>query len=188
MVASGAIAVTLALGGCGGPQVGAPREENPDLGLYFTQRAESGTTQAKLVPGRLYGPTLELSLRDDGSYVGRFGSAIVDLRTTEERVAGTIGGQPTELYVAPEGEGMRVRGMLAGALGTLDVTPRVVSGRAGRCSYDLKREAASRWYAGRRVCGRGMPEYTSVAFPVAFEARSPQQRAVLADLFLASSL
>ena len=187
LTASLLAAALAALPGC---VDAASPESAPDLGKYFTERAQNGTIQARLDGQRLFGATIDVALSGDGSYVGHLGTRVVDLRTEEGKVKGIIGTQPTELYVQPEGEGIRIRGLFAGSLGTLDVTPSVISGKVGRCSYDLKRRGtAAVWYSGQKVCGNGrMPQLADVAVPSELDARPPEQRAMLVALFLGAEV
>jgi hypothetical protein len=167
----------------------ASPESAPDFGKYFTERAQNGTIQARLDGQRLFGPTIDVALSGDGSYVGHLGARVVDLRTEEGKVKGIVGTQPTELYVQPEGEGIRIRGLFAGSLGTLDVTPSVISGTVGRCSYDLKRRGTAAWYSGQKVCGNGrMPQLADLAVPSELDARPPEQKAMLVALFLGAEV
>ena len=177
------LAATLA--GLPGCVDAASPERATDSGKYFTERAQNGTIQAKLDGERLFGPTIDVALSGDGSYVGHLGMRVVDLRTEEGKVKGIVGTQPTELYVQPEGEGIRIRGLFAGSLGTLDVTPSVISGRVGRCSYDLRRRGTAAWYSGQKVCGNGrLPQLADLAVPSELDARPPEQKAMLIALFL----
>lgn len=163
----------LLLAGC--THEGASGGQTPSLLL----KTETGVIEATPTAGGFSGPQLQLGRREGGGLAGFAFGRTVDLRWTENRVAGSLGGAPVDL-ILERGEGeVRMRGMLGGRLGNLAIRADGVQGSVGSCSYSL----AGSWpgtLEGRRSCGT-LPEVTYLRVPSSLtELPGPELAAVLA--------
>lgn len=150
---------------------------------YFTLRTAASTEQVRLEGNRLFGPDVEVSRLTEG-FRGHVGNRMVDLRTSEMKVFGSIGLAHTELYVEERPSGFVLKGMYSGKLGSIELLADKMAGSIGGCTYDMIRaEAAVFRYTGRRVC-RGMVGTAEILLPADLATRSPEDRAALIALFL----
>ncbi len=150
---------------------------------YFTLRTASSTEQIRLDGDRLFGPDVEVSRLQEG-FRGHVGNRLVDLRTSEMKVFGSIGSGLTELYVEERPGGFALKGLYNGKLGTIELLSNKMAGSIGGCTYDMVRaEMETFRYTGRRVC-RGMVGTAEIFLPPDLARRTPEDRAALMALFL----
>jgi hypothetical protein len=181
---SGLVLALGVLAGCAGLRAS---EQDPDFAQRFTHRGQDETTQARLEGDRLYGATIEVSKVAPDTYAGRLHGVPTDLRTVPGKITGSVGNLPTDLNVSSSGDALRLQGIFAGAIGTIDVTPRFIRGKIGQCSYAMTREPSSPWYVGKSVCGAKGLQFSDVALPRDLDARPLEDRAALVAMFLGSS-
>jgi hypothetical protein len=151
---------------------------------YFTLRTARGTEQIRLDGDRLFGPDVEVSRLSDG-YRGHVGKRVVDLRTEDKKVFGSIGSDHTELHVEERPDGIVLKGLYGGSLGSIELLAGKVVGSIGSCTYDLQRasaEAAFR-YTGMRAC-LGRVASVEMMLPADLGRRPATERAALMALFL----
>jgi hypothetical protein len=152
-------------------------------GQYFTLRTAVSTETARLDGNRLFGPDVEVSRLTDG-FRGHVGSRLVDLRTADMKVFGSIGSALTELYVERRPGGFVMKGMYGGKLGTIEMLADRMAGSIGNCTYDMIRaDRETPRYTGRRAC-RGQVGTAEILFPQDLRSRPPEDQAALTALFL----
>src|SRR5690349_6366162 len=159
----------------GSQQLAAATECTPCVSL---QKTEKGT--------RIFGPQLEL-LRDDKVIRGQSPSGIFDISPTKDDFSGMIGTGTTNIHVEPTTNGnFNMRGMLAGAMGNLEVSDDRIQGQLGRCQFDLKAMPptdSGRGYTGQRICG-GMRATTTMKLSPQILALNSFDRAAVITLML----
>jgi hypothetical protein len=157
------------------PQLAAATELTPTVSL---QKTDKGT--------RIFGPGLEL-IRDDEGIRGQSQSGIVDISPTKDGFSGMIGSGTTNIHVEPTSNGnFNMRGMLAGAMGNLEVTDSHIQGQLGRCQFSLNAIPSTntgRSYTGYRLCG-GRRATTTVTLSPQIMELSPFDRAAVMTLLL----
>ncbi|WP_237244160.1 MULTISPECIES: hypothetical protein [Sorangium] len=138
----------------------------PSEFILLTARGE--LVSADIEPGRVVGPDVSLGVyAADG---GRDGQAVrgvafnqpVSVTATGQAATGIVGAMPLQLSVTRAEAGLRARGLVAGALSDYRLDDRQLTGRIGRCSYELTR--TGRTYEGARSCG-GRPHRVTVLLP-----------------------
>jgi hypothetical protein len=135
---------------------------------------------------RVVGPNVMLE-RDENGMRGHGPLGVVDLRKDGDSLRGFIGQWPTELHLEHvEGRGFRMRGMFAGLLSSLEVTPEQIQGQLGRCQYNLRRYPSEAGIAfnGRRFCGTNIIEPTTTTFAPSINELPPLERAALLTILL----
>jgi hypothetical protein len=158
-------------------------ERSADDSQYFTLRTARGTEQIRLEGDRLFGPDVEVSRLSDG-FRGHVGKRMVDLRTADMKVFGSIGSDHTELHVEERPDGFVLKGMYGGSLGSIEMLASRVLGSIGSCSYDMVRAAAETpRYTGRRAC-LGRVSTVEMFLPADLHTRSAVDRAAMMALFL----
>jgi hypothetical protein len=188
------LAVAAMTMGCAGAS--AFQQSGPDNGQYFTLRTSANTQTMRLDGDRLFGPDVEVSRLSDG-FRGHVGNLLVDLRTENMKVSGSIGSAHTELYVEERSGGLVVKGLYGGALGSIEMLTEKVSGSIGNCTYDMIRAGTevdvTARYTGRRACrvprraGGVSQSYVGsaeISLPTNLGRRPAVDRAVLMALFL----
>ncbi len=162
---------------------GSSQQSGPDNAQYFTMRTAVSTETIRLDGDRLFGPNVEVSRLSDG-FRGHVGDRLVDLRTEESKVFGSIGSAHTELYVEDRPTGIAIKGMYGGTLGTIELLTEKVAGSIGQCTYDLVRVAPDQYrYTGRRAC-RGRVGSAEIELPQDLGRRPAVDRAALMAMFL----
>ena len=178
------VSVAVVALGCAG--AGAYQQSGQQEAQYFTMRTGTSTDTIRLDGDRLFGPDVEVSRLSDG-FRGHFGNRVVDLRTADMKVYGSIGSAHTELYVEERPNGVVVKGLYGGTLGTIELLSDKVSGSIGDCTYDLVRAGAGSdlpVYTGRRAC-RGRVSSAEIPLPADLARRPAVDRAALMAMFLA---
>lgn len=138
----------------------------PSEFILLTARGE--LVSADIEPGRVVGPDVNLGVYAAGGQRG--GQAVrgiafnqaVSVTTTGQGATGIVGAMPLQLSVTRAEEGLRARGLVAGALSDYRLDDRQLTGQIGRCSYELTR--TGRTYEGSRSCG-GQPHHVTVLLP-----------------------
>ena len=149
----------------------------------ITLRTPGQLLIATLSGDRFFGPDIEIA-RAAQSLRGRAYGAVVDLRTSESRIDGTVGSGRTELHLYVQPEGLALRGLYADSLGRLEVRADRITGQLGGCQYDLRSTgAAVAEYYGARVC-RGVSEPAELALPLVVVSLAPADRAALLAILL----
>ena len=96
---------------------------------------------------------------------------MVDLRTSDRKVFGSIGSAMTELHVEERPDGFVMKGMYGGKLGTIELLANKMAGSIGDCTYDMVRAGSDvPRYTGRRAC-RGMVGSAEIMLPADLAAR-----------------
>jgi hypothetical protein len=135
----------------------------PSEFILLTARGE--LVSADVEPGRVVGPDVNLGVyAADGEHAVRgiaFDRA-VSVTATGVGATGIVGAMPLQLSVTRAEAGLRARGLVAGALSDYRLDDRQLTGRVGRCSYELTR--TGRTYEGPRSCG-GQPHHVTVLLP-----------------------
>jgi hypothetical protein len=175
------LAIALPLTACAAPLPPNAPESPPET---LTLRTPGDLSTATLDGTRLFGPDIEIARYGD-SYRGRSRKGLVDLRSENGTLQGTVGSGRTELRLEQEEQGFRVRGINAGTLGELEVRSDRIVGQLGGCSYDLRQatSACGTTYTGQRSCG-GMPHQAELTLPPTITALEPIDRAALLAIFL----
>ena len=173
------LSLAAAAAGCAGQSAFGGSSGNEQ---YFTLRTAASTEQVRLEGNRLFGPDVEVSRMTEG-FRGHVGNRMVDLRTSEMKVFGSIGSAHTELYVEEKPGGFVLKGLYGGKLGTIELLSDKMAGSIGGCSYDMVRAGTEFRYTGRRVC-RGMVGTAEIFLPADLATRPPEDRAALIALFL----
>jgi hypothetical protein len=168
--------------GCAG--AGAFSQSGPDNDAqYFTMRTSVSTETIRLDGDRLFGPNVEVSRLSDG-FRGHVGNRLVDLRTENRKVFGSIGSAHTELHVEERPGGFVMKGMYGGRLGTIELLNDKMLGSIGNCTYDMVRAGTDvAHYTGRRAC-RGHIGSAEISLPADLGRRPAVDRAALMALFL----
>jgi hypothetical protein len=142
--------------------------------------------QLKLEGQNLYGPRVNVSFFADG-YRGIYNQTqVVDLRPVgDDRIYGTIAGQPTELYVEEGPTWLQVRGLFKGRVSSFFLTPGRVQGLVGNCTYSLRATAdpVPNTYFGGSSCGAWLGG-TRLTLPEGFDERPARERVVALALLL----
>jgi hypothetical protein len=142
--------------------------------------------QATIEGTRIFGPQFEVA-RYDRNLRGHTPTGLVDLRAENDTIEGMIGSGRTELHIdAYEDDGFRLRGLVGGSLGALDVRSDRIQGKLGGCSYDLHQATAvcGTTYRGMRACAQRLPEPAELTLSPAVASLEPLDRAALLAIFL----
>ena len=101
------LAIALPLAACAAPLPPNAPESPPET---LTLRTPGDLSTATLDGTRLFGPDIEIARYGD-SYRGRSRKGLVDLRSENGTLQGTVGSGRTELRLEQEEGGFRVRGI-----------------------------------------------------------------------------
>jgi hypothetical protein len=173
------LAVMLGGGACASQQANTPNRN-------FAMVTTGSTNQMALAAsGQIVGPNINLAVTESG-YRGMANSAIVELRSTGNRIQGTINDRVVDLHVTLSPDGLEARGMFAGKLGRLEATNFGITSSLGPCHFEL--EVRGSRYEGQRACGAGglvpavRPAF--VELPPGFERLRYDRQAMLLAILL----
>jgi hypothetical protein len=93
-------------------------------------------TSASYDDGRLVGPTVNLTRREDGTWGGDLGGQNMDLDVTEKRVTGPN----VSLSVSQKGGRTDVEGLFLNQRFRVSMDGKRLHGRFGECSFDMARK------------------------------------------------
>lgn len=174
-------------GGAAGCATAAPlNDADPDLAHYFVLRTYGDSQQARLEGDRLHGSEIDMVRLRDG-FRGQAYSRLIDLRLEADVIVGMVGPDRTELFVDEIPEGLRLKGVYAGALGDIELRTDSIRGSVGRCQYDLRRVSRRGfWYEGRAMCPGGLVP-AQLGLPDELPGRPLLERAVSVAVFLGRS-
>ena len=111
--------------------VNAPRGAEAEARDSFRFVGGGTATTARIIePDLLWSSRGSVQTFGNG-YRGRWSEEVVDLRTRENLVEGTIGAFRTELHITPTADGFRLDGLYRGGLGELHVTSKSITGNVG---------------------------------------------------------
>jgi hypothetical protein len=147
------------------PEAGAPAEHGCSE-AFVLRVVGSQPIAVRVGEAEIVGPEVALALYEDDARWALRGRAFdrpVDLELTSSEVAGSVGGLPLRVVVTREGEGLHVRGLVRGQISEFRLDGQTLSGRVGRCSYDLDR--SGRTYEGRRSCAGASIQIVSLQLP-----------------------
>ncbi|WP_437805929.1 hypothetical protein [Sorangium sp. So ce1078] len=156
-------------------------------GEFILLTARGELVSADIEPGRVVGPDVNLGVyAADGEHDGRAVRGIafnrtVNVTATGQDATGIVGAMPLDLSVTRAEAGLRARGLVAGALSDYRLDDRQLTGRIGRCSYELTR--TGRTYEGSRSCG-GQPHHVTVLLPRGLSAWNDAALATALGLLL----
>jgi hypothetical protein len=152
---------------------------------YATLVVRGGAEQARLEGNEYFGPRVRLSFFPDGIR-GVVDDQLASFHVREGgRLVGSIGGNPTELYVREGPDWMSLNGLYRGELSNLRAGADGVQGNVGRCGYSLRPQGEPGSFVGRRSC-RGLPEEATLLLPPALLARPAVERALMMATLLAN--
>jgi hypothetical protein len=122
--------------------------------------------------------------RGNGVLRGRFKNEPAEIRWTDDRVTGQIGGgAPLNLKLRRTEEGLKVDGLFRGVTSHFRIGYGNLEGRIGGCRYLLSAEKDT--YTGERTCDFGVTEAVSLRIPRKLARRSQGELiATLAAVFL----
>jgi hypothetical protein len=178
-----ALFVALTAAGCAGP--GARSAATPPGEGHLTLVTAGSANQLKFEGKNLFGPRLNVSFYADG-YRGQYDhQQVVDLRPVgDDKIFGSVAGQPTDLSIEEGPSWLRVRGLYKGRVSSFVFTSRRLQGMIGDCSYSLSAYRGDpNTYFGGRACGVGGGG-TRLTLPGAFEARPARERVLALALLL----
>jgi len=95
-------------------------------------------------------PDFALS-RDNGEIRGRAQGVPVVVGFHGDEAAGVYRAAPFELKVERTPDGMRVQGLVGGAISSYEISTDRISGRVGTCGWDVRWDGSA--YSGSRGCG-----------------------------------
>lgn len=185
----GALSVGAACGPA--PAADAPAREEifgaAGPGEFILLAATGELVSADIEPGRVLGPDVNLGVYAPDS--GRGGQTLrgvafnqaVSVTATGQGATGIVGAMPLQLSVTRAEDGLRARGLVAGALSDYRLDERQLTGVIGRCSYELAR--SGRYYEGARSCG-GRPHQVTVLLPRGLSSWSDAALATALGLLL----
>ena len=102
--------------------------------LVFVTNPFQPSSQLRVRVLRLFGATIEISKVAPDTYAGRLHDMPTELRISPGKITGNVGNLPTDLNVSWTGDTLRLQGIFGGAIGTLEVTPRLFRGKAATYS------------------------------------------------------
>jgi len=138
--------------------------------------------EAKIAGDKLFGAQVQVQ-RYGSELRGRAFNTAVQLEFNPGKVTGQVGSRPVNLQVRQNGDGVDVNGLFAGNLSNLRIRPTALSGRMGRCDYDLT--LAGTHYEGWRRCdGEGVPVPASLQLPEALASLSDSEQVAILGLVL----
>ncbi len=125
---------------------------------------------------RMFGPQIEIA-RYGTEYRGRAFGRIVDLRSNEGLIEGSVDSERTELHLQSYPDGFVLRGLYGGHLGAIEVRADRVAGSVGTQAYDLRSPGGNSCFTS----GYGPTELVVPASVMALPARD---RAAILAIFL----
>jgi hypothetical protein len=163
--------VSLIASGCAARAPAAAPSTEPSNTLLLHM---PGSMQHMTIEGdRMFGPQIEVA-RYGTEYRGRAFGRIVDLRSSERLIEGSVGSARTELHLENYPDGFMLRGLYGGQLGAIEVRSDRVAGSVGAQAYDLRSACGDT----RFTSGYGPTELLVPASVMALPA--PDRAAILA--------
>jgi hypothetical protein len=116
-------------------------------------------SDAKVTHDAILGPTMNLA-RSGGQLLGTAQQnrpVNVTLDAERQRANGVVGERPMQLVIEQRADGVtHGRGMIGGFLSDFEASPREISGRIARCSYQLSYDPQHGQYQGTQACGANL--------------------------------
>lgn len=176
------LSIALVLAGCAAAPV-APSPEGEAADSFRFIGGGASMTARLLRPDYLWSATGEVQHFPDG-YRGRWRGESVDLRTSEGKIDGFVGGQRTELHLEAKPDGYVLRGMYRGHLGELWVGAHAIEGSVGYGWISVARVSPGE-YQGIMPTRPGGGRYLrALSVPVVFDALPPEQQALYLALLI----
>jgi hypothetical protein len=156
----GAWAVVLGLGLAAAPALAEVTVTATDR---IQLHAGSRVIEAKVQGDRIFGSEIQIQRYGD-EVRGRAFNAPIRLGFEQGRVTGSVGSAPVRLNLSQAEQSVTARGLFAGQQSDLRVDATSITGRIGRCDYDLT--LAGTYYSGFRTCGgASVPIPTTLEVP-----------------------
>lgn len=107
-------------------------------------------TSASYDDGRVVGPNVNLTRREDGTWAGDLAGRNVDLEVQDGRLAGAN----VNLTLSRKGDALHCEGLFFGTRFRFDLDRKKLSARFGDCTVDAKRSKAPGQLRGDAACLR----------------------------------
>src|SRR6266542_1340204 len=161
-------------GGCSKRLPAAPAAASETLTL---RRSGHQLEQMTVDNGRMFGPAIEVA-RYGAAYRGRAFDRIVDLRSTERLIEGSVGSGRPGPHLENYPDGFVLRGLYGGELGEIEVRADRIVGSLGTQAYDLRKSCTGE---SSYTSGYGP---TELVVPASIMALPARDRAAVLAIFL----